>query len=140
MKRVGIAGFLHESNSFSPIPTPYQHFKDTDLTRGQALLERWENTHHQLGGFLKGARELQFEPVPLMAAYGVVQVLDGNVLVPILFSEANDLHPIVIIAAVLAFGGLWGFWGVFFAIPLATLVKAVLNAWPRQPAPDPPVP
>ena len=27
------------------------------------------------------------------------------------------------------FGGIWGFWGVFFAIPLATLVKAVMNAW-----------
>ncbi|MYE11733.1 MAG: AI-2E family transporter [Gammaproteobacteria bacterium] len=76
----------------------------------------------------------------LMAAYGIVQALDGNVLVPILFSEANDLHPIVIIVAVLAFGGLWGFWGVFFAIPLATLVKAILNAWPRQTASDPPVP
>lgn len=76
----------------------------------------------------------------LMAAYGIVQVLDGNVLVPILFSEANDLHPIVIIVAVLAFGGLWGFWGVFFAIPLATLVKAILNAWPRQTAADPPIP
>jgi putative permease len=24
---------------------------------------------------------------------------------------------------------MWGFWGVFFAIPLATLVKAVANAW-----------
>ena len=71
MKRVGIAGFLHESNSFSPIPTPYQHFKDTDLTRGEALLDRWQGTHHQLGGFLEGAREFQFEPVPLMAAYGV---------------------------------------------------------------------
>jgi len=31
---------------------------------------------------------------------------------------------------VLIFGGLWGFWGVFFAIPLATLVKAVFSAWP----------
>jgi putative permease len=28
------------------------------------------------------------------------------------------------------FGGLWGFWGVFFAIPLATLVKALINVWP----------
>ena len=36
------------------------------------------------------------------------------------------------IIAVLVFGGLWGFWGVFFAIPLATLVKAVLNAWPKR--------
>ena len=42
------------------------------------------------------------------------------------------LHPVAIIIAVLFFGGIWGFWGVFFAIPLATLVKAVYNAWPRN--------
>eukprot|EP01093_Parvamoeba_rugata_P005098 TRINITY_DN173_c0_g1_i1.p1 TRINITY_DN173_c0_g1~~TRINITY_DN173_c0_g1_i1.p1 ORF type:complete len:272 (+),score=46.90 TRINITY_DN173_c0_g1_i1:53-817(+) len=65
----------------------------------------------------------------LMIAYGVIQALDGNVLVPVLFSEAVSLHPVYIIIAVLFFGGLWGFWGVFFAIPLATLVKAVINAW-----------
>ncbi|SFG40776.1 AI-2E family transporter [Neptunomonas qingdaonensis] len=66
----------------------------------------------------------------LMIAYGIIQALDGNVLVPLLFSEAVNLHPISIIVAVLIFGTLWGFWGVFFAIPLATLVKAILNAWP----------
>ena len=65
----------------------------------------------------------------LMIAYGIIQALDGNALVPILFSEAVSLHPVYIIIAVLFFGGLWGFWGVFFAIPLATLVKAVANAW-----------
>ncbi len=70
-----------------------------------------------------------------MAAYMVIQAVDGNVLVPLLFSEAVDLHPIAIIVAVLVFGGLWGFWGVFFAIPLATLVEAVLRAWPRSPPP-----
>ena len=67
----------------------------------------------------------------LMIVYAVIQALDGNVLGPILFSEAVNLHPVAIIAAVLIFGGLWGFWGVFFAIPLATLFKAVLYAWPR---------
>ena len=67
----------------------------------------------------------------LLIAYLVIQVLDGNVLVPLLFSEAVNLHPIAIIVAVLFFGGLWGFWGVFFAIPLATLVQAVIRAWPR---------
>lgn len=66
----------------------------------------------------------------IMIAYGIIQALDGNVLVPLLFSEAVDLHPITIIVAVLAFGGLWGVWGVFFAIPLATLVKAIYQAWP----------
>ncbi|MGO2769141.1 AI-2E family transporter [Pseudomonas taetrolens] len=68
----------------------------------------------------------------LMAVYGIIQTLDGNVLVPLLFSEAVNLHPVAIICAVLLFGGLWGFWGVFFAIPLATLFKAVLDAWPRS--------
>jgi putative permease len=61
----------------------------------------------------------------------VIQALDGNVLVPVLFSEAVNLHPVSIILAVLFFGGIWGFWGVFFAIPLATLLKALVYAWPR---------
>ncbi len=69
----------------------------------------------------------------LMVAYGIIQALDGNLLVPILFSEAVSLHPLYIIIAVLFFGGLWGFWGVFFAIPLATLVKAVVTAWSTSP-------
>ncbi|MEF1185955.1 AI-2E family transporter, partial [Vibrio sinaloensis] len=68
----------------------------------------------------------------LLIAYGIIQALDGNVLVPVLFSEAVNLHPVAIIVAVLVFGGLWGFWGVFFAIPLATLVKAVWNALPSH--------
>ena len=66
----------------------------------------------------------------LILAYGVIQAIDGNALVPILFSEAVNLHPVAIIVAVLFFGGLWGIWGVFFAIPLATLVKTVLDSWP----------
>ena len=68
----------------------------------------------------------------IMVAYVISQLLDGNLLVPLLFSEAVNLHPLTIIVAVLIFGGLWGFWGVFFAIPLATLVKAVINAWPSN--------
>jgi len=68
----------------------------------------------------------------LFGVYGVIQFLDGNVLIPVLFSEVVNLHPVFIIISVLLFGGIWGFWGVFFAIPLATLVKAVFNAWPRK--------
>ncbi|MGR9044931.1 MAG: AI-2E family transporter [Gammaproteobacteria bacterium] len=74
----------------------------------------------------------------IVIAYSVIQALDGVVLVPLLFSEAVNLHPIAIIVAILFFGGIWGFWGVFFAIPLATVVKAVMTAWPRigETAPD----
>lgn len=68
----------------------------------------------------------------VLIAYAIIQALDGNLLVPILFSEVVSLHPVAIIIAVLVFGGIWGFWGVFFAIPLGTLVNAVLRAWPRR--------
>lgn len=68
----------------------------------------------------------------MIIVYLIIQGLDGNILVPVLFSEAVNLHPLVIILSVVIFGGLWGFWGVFFAIPLATLIKAVVHAWPDE--------
>lgn len=73
----------------------------------------------------------------ITVAYFVIQALDGNLLVPLLFGEVVSLHPVAIIVSILVFGGLWGFWGVFFAIPLATLVNAVLRAWPRHTGPIP---
>jgi putative permease len=73
----------------------------------------------------------------IMIAYAIIQALDGNLLVPLMFSEVVNMHPVAIILAILVFGGLWGFWGIFFAIPLATLVKAVINAWPGNPAHKP---
>lgn len=82
-----------------------------------------------LVAYFQWGLEAQF--VYLLIAYGVLQALDGNLLVPLLFSEAVNLHPVLIILAVLVFGSFWGFWGVFFAIPLATLFKAVFTAWPR---------
>ncbi len=77
------------------------------------------------------------ELVYVMIAYAIIQTLDANVLFPLLFSKVVDLHPVAIIVALLFFGGIWGFWGIFFAIPLATLVKAVLSAWPRTGGSDP---
>jgi putative permease len=68
----------------------------------------------------------------LLGLYLVIQALDGNLLVPLLFSARNKLHPVVIVMSVLFFGGIWGFWGLFFAIPLATFVKAIINSWPQK--------
>lgn len=67
----------------------------------------------------------------LIAVYTLLQLLDGNVLVPLLFAGVVQLHPIVVIAAVLIFGSIWGFWGAFFAIPLASLTQAILHIWLR---------
>lgn len=65
----------------------------------------------------------------MFLVYLVIQAVDGNVLVPLLFSEAVNLHPVAIIVAILFFGSIWGFWGLFFAIPLATLVRSVITGW-----------
>ncbi|NAT38994.1 AI-2E family transporter, partial [Pseudomonas syringae pv. actinidifoliorum] len=97
---------------------------------GGLTLARWWSRCVALIGLFQWGWSDQF--IYLMIAHGVIQALDGNVLVPLLFSEAVNLHPVAIICAVLLFGGLWGFWGIFFAIPLATLFKAVLDAWPRN--------
>jgi putative permease len=68
----------------------------------------------------------------VLAAYAIIQALDGNILAPLLLAETVNLHPNAVIVAILVFGGIWGFWGVFFAVPLASVVQAVVDAWPRR--------
>ena len=67
----------------------------------------------------------------ILCTYTVIQLIDGNLLAPLMLSGVVNLHPAAVIVALLVFGSIWGFWGIFFAIPLASLVHAVLNAWPR---------
>tara|TARA_Y100000389_G_scaffold204551_1_gene257926 strand:- start:2247 stop:3311 length:1065 start_codon:yes stop_codon:yes gene_type:complete len=62
----------------------------------------------------------------------LIQAIDGNVVVPILFSDAVNIHPFAILLSILFFGSVWGVWGVFFAIPLAVLISTILNVWPKQ--------
>lgn len=72
----------------------------------------------------------------VMIALSIIQALDGNLLVPLLLSGVVNLHPLGIIIAILVFGSLWGLWGLFFAIPLASLVNAVVKAWFDQDSQD----
>lgn len=67
----------------------------------------------------------------LMVVYIVIQILDSNVLTPFLFSKAMNLDAFSILAAIMIFGGLWGFWGVFFSIPLATFISTLILYWPN---------
>lgn len=68
----------------------------------------------------------------VLVIYTLIQLLDSNVLTPMLFSKAMNLDAFSILAAILIFGGLWGFWGVFFAIPLATFIKTIVMQWPNK--------
>lgn len=63
----------------------------------------------------------------LVSAHAAITLLDANLLVPLLFSEVLNLHPLVIILSVLIFGNWFGFWGVFGAIPLATVFHLLIQ-------------
>jgi len=68
----------------------------------------------------------------VLIAHALIQIVDGNIFVPILFSDAVNIHPVAILIAILFFGTIWGIWGVFFAIPLAVLFNTLINIWPKM--------
>lgn len=61
----------------------------------------------------------------------ILQLLDGYVLVPLLFSRAVNLHPVAVILSIVFFGGIWGVWGVVLSIPLGTFIKVLIDVWPN---------
>lgn len=65
----------------------------------------------------------------ILFSYLLLQLLDAYILVPWLFGRVVDINPFYIMLAVLVFGGLFGFWGVVLAIPLASLLKVLLQAF-----------
>jgi microcystin degradation protein MlrC len=71
MNRVAVLGFLHESNTFLPVPTTYEHFARASLTRGAEMLERWRGGRHELSGMLAGLEECGLTAVPCMATFAV---------------------------------------------------------------------
>jgi microcystin degradation protein MlrC len=67
--RIAIAGFMHESNTFSPMRTDRAAFAAQSLAFGSAWIEEWRDAHHEVAGFLEAANREGFEPVPLCMAW-----------------------------------------------------------------------
>ncbi len=76
---------------------------------------------------------LSLTVVKLIIGYGLIQVWEANILVPMIFSQSNDLHPVTILGSILVFGSLLGVVGVFLAIPLAASLKVLIRLWPILP-------
>ncbi len=51
------------------------------------------------------------------------QFVEGNILQPVIMSKQLDIHPLIILAAILGFGSLFGVLGVIFAVPITGLIK-----------------
>jgi predicted PurR-regulated permease PerM len=82
-----------------------------------------------------GAGLLQFDgwrgPVAVAVIYGLGQVLEGFVLTPRLVGERIGLHPLAVIFALLAFGQLFGFFGVLVALPSSAVLLVALRRLKR---------
>jgi microcystin degradation protein MlrC len=63
--RIAIAGFMHESNTFAVFPTTIDNFH---IYRGDAVIDHYRPTFHEMAGFIKGADEYDFELHPLIGA------------------------------------------------------------------------
>ena len=81
-------------------------------------------------GLFQWGLDIQF--LIFIICYFVIQILDGNILFPVLMGNEVNLHPVLIILAILVFGGIWGFWGLLLAVPIATLIRAVYKVWPKK--------
>jgi predicted PurR-regulated permease PerM len=90
-----------------------------------------------------------FSVVWVILAFVIIQQIEGNLLQPIIMSRAVDLHPALVVFAILVMGTLFGIVGVFLAVPLvAALQVLVRELWvqrmdqigtdPNPPAREPP--
>lgn len=66
--------------------------------------------------------------LPVWIVFGVGQLLEGMLITPWLVGDRIGLHPVIVIFALLAFGQLFGFFGILLALP----VSAVMLVWLRH--------
>ena len=74
-----------------------------------------------------------FSAVWVIVAFIIIQQIEGNLLQPIVMSRAVDLHPALVVFAILVMGTLFGIVGVFLAVPLvAALQVLVRELWVQR--------
>src|SRR4051812_6872333 len=71
MYRIAVAGFMHESNTFNPLPADREAFAAQNLTFGPGFLDEWRNSHHEVGAFLRAVEAHGDEAVPLLMAWAM---------------------------------------------------------------------
>jgi predicted PurR-regulated permease PerM len=63
----------------------------------------------------------------LAAASLFIHTISGNLMVPWLTSRTSRMNPVAVFVGVLAWGWLWGVWGLLLGIPILMAVKAVCD-------------
>lgn len=66
-------------------------------------------------------------PLYVLAVYYFIQLIDNNVIVPLIVASRVKINALVSIITVLAFGALWGIPGMFLSIPLTAIIKLIFD-------------
>ena len=64
-----------------------------------------------------------------LAAIMVIGFVDGNIINPRLLSNNVDVHPLLVVAALIAGGAIGGIAGMLVAVPAAAFLKVQLDRW-----------
>lgn len=59
--------------------------------------------------------------------FGIGQLIEGFVVTPWLVGDRIGLHPLAVVFALMAFGQLFGFFGILLALPLAAMLLVALR-------------
>jgi microcystin degradation protein MlrC len=101
--RVGIIGFLHESNTFISERTTLAHFKQDTLLTGAAVRDRFAGMPHEIGGFFAGLNAEGIEAVPIFVGralpYGPIETETFQSLLKMMLAEvarAGDLDGVLV--------------------------------------------
>ena len=74
---------------------------------------------------------LQFGSINMALAVGgvsmVIHTIVGNLLTPWLTGRASQMNPVAVFVGLLAWGWLWGVWGLLLGIPIMMIVKSICD-------------
>jgi microcystin degradation protein MlrC len=66
--RVLIAQFMHETNTFSKLPTTLEDYRKRWLIEGEAMVPRFKGTRNEIGGYIDSVANYGWQPVWAAAA------------------------------------------------------------------------
>ena len=66
---------------------------------------------------------------PPFARKGFIVVVIGNLIEPKIMGDNLELHPVVILSALIFWGMLWGVVGMFLAVPMTAILSILLARW-----------
>jgi hypothetical protein len=67
----------------------------------------------------------------VLAGYGGIALLEGKLLIPLIYGRTLGFHPALVLLTIFAFGKLFGLLGVFLAVPMTILLSGLLRALAR---------